>query len=198
MPSTGIFLHPWREMAAGRRKAVRYHAWSRRSGRVAEGGALLRRYVGEHLHRGFESLLLRSEGWQSGRMRRSRKPLSVVRRIEGSNPSPSAEVGGIPLGERDSGLTYRPLLASAEHAGISPGQGATVAQVSRTYHSCGFWISPRASVMTSGKTVARNTLSEIDRYSVATILSFLAVPPGCGLKTTTPCGSFANSYPGGL
>ena len=30
------------------------------------------------------------EGWQSGRMRRSRKPLSVVRRIEGSNPSPSA------------------------------------------------------------------------------------------------------------
>ena len=32
---------------------------------------------------------VRSEGWQSGRMRRSRKPLSVVRRIEGSNPSPS-------------------------------------------------------------------------------------------------------------
>src|SRR5438094_2594220 len=31
------------------------------------------------------------EGWQSGRMRRSRKPLSVVRRIEGSNPSPSAQ-----------------------------------------------------------------------------------------------------------
>src|SRR5215831_17661398 len=30
-----------------------------------------------------------AEGWQSGRMRRSRKPLSVVRRIEGSNPSPS-------------------------------------------------------------------------------------------------------------
>src|SRR5262245_27446201 len=56
----------------------------RRSGRVAEGGALLRRYVGEYLHRGFESLLLRSgpsgphlEGWQSGRMRRSRKPLEV-------------------------------------------------------------------------------------------------------------------------
>ena len=34
----------------------------------------------------------RSEGWQSGRMRRSRKPLSVVRRIEGSNPSPSAQL----------------------------------------------------------------------------------------------------------
>src|SRR6266536_2460942 len=31
----------------------------RRSGRVAEGGALLRRYGGELLHRGFESLLLR-------------------------------------------------------------------------------------------------------------------------------------------
>src|SRR2546425_216420 len=34
----------------------------RRSGRVAEGGALLRRYGGECLHRGFESLLLRPEG----------------------------------------------------------------------------------------------------------------------------------------
>lgn len=31
-----------------------------------------------------------AEGWQSGRMRRSRKPLSVVRRIESSNLSPSA------------------------------------------------------------------------------------------------------------
>ena len=31
------------------------------------------------------------ERWQSGRMRRSRKPLSVIRRIEGSNPSLSAE-----------------------------------------------------------------------------------------------------------
>src|SRR5215831_18185080 len=35
-----------------------------------------------------------AEGWQSGRMRRSRKPLSVVRRIEGSNPSPSASSAG--------------------------------------------------------------------------------------------------------
>src|SRR4051812_644039 len=33
------------------------------------------------------------EGWQSGRMRRSRKPLSVVRRIESSNLSPSASLG---------------------------------------------------------------------------------------------------------
>ena len=31
----------------------------RRSGRVAEGGALLRSYAGEYLRRGFESLLLR-------------------------------------------------------------------------------------------------------------------------------------------
>ena len=31
---------------------------------MAEGGALLRRYVGEYLHRGFESLLLR---WRGGR-----------------------------------------------------------------------------------------------------------------------------------
>ena len=32
-----------------------------------------------------------SERWQSGRMRRSRKPLRVVRLVEGSNPSLSAE-----------------------------------------------------------------------------------------------------------
>src|ERR1700757_754394 len=37
-----------------------------------------------------------AEGWQSDRMRRSRKPLSVVRRIEGSNPSPSAWLLGSP------------------------------------------------------------------------------------------------------
>ena len=43
------------ECARGR--AIRSR--SRRSGRVAEGGALLRRYGGECLHRGFESLLLR-------------------------------------------------------------------------------------------------------------------------------------------
>jgi hypothetical protein len=36
-----------------------YPGRPRRSGRVAEGGALLRRYGGECLHRGFESLLLR-------------------------------------------------------------------------------------------------------------------------------------------
>src|ERR671930_195611 len=36
-----------------------YPVRDRRSGRVAEGGALLRRYGGTNLHRGFESLLLR-------------------------------------------------------------------------------------------------------------------------------------------
>jgi hypothetical protein len=41
-------------------------------------------------------LAFRAEGWQSGRMRRSRKPLSVVRRIEGSNPSPSASARRAP------------------------------------------------------------------------------------------------------
>src|SRR4051794_5607044 len=51
-------------MAQGRRKAVRYHGFLWRSGRVAEGGALLRRYGAEWLHRGFESLLLR---WRGGR-----------------------------------------------------------------------------------------------------------------------------------
>jgi hypothetical protein len=34
--------------------------------------------------------LRRPEGWQSGRMRRSRKPFRAVRSDEGSNPSPSA------------------------------------------------------------------------------------------------------------
>src|SRR4026209_768142 len=51
----------------GRRRdcrKTRYHVRSRRSGRVAEGGALLRRYGDECLHRGFESLLLR---WRGGR-----------------------------------------------------------------------------------------------------------------------------------
>src|SRR2546423_1776697 len=38
---------------------LRYPEHARRSGRVAEGGALLRRYGGTNLHRGFESLLLR-------------------------------------------------------------------------------------------------------------------------------------------
>src|SRR5919199_5589764 len=37
------------------------------------------------------TLSLRTEGWQSGRMRRSRKPFRAVSSDEGSNPSPSAE-----------------------------------------------------------------------------------------------------------
>ena len=48
-----------RHPGSGRFFLLRYHARSRRSGRVAEGGALLRRYVGINLRRGFESLLLR-------------------------------------------------------------------------------------------------------------------------------------------
>jgi hypothetical protein len=36
-------------------------------------------------------------------MRRSRKPLSVVRRIEGSNPSPSASQAGLSGIARESG-----------------------------------------------------------------------------------------------
>jgi hypothetical protein len=46
----------------------------------------------------------RTERWQSGRMRRSRKPLRVVRLVEGSNPSLSAQPGRIPLCEAGSGL----------------------------------------------------------------------------------------------
>src|SRR5436309_831093 len=43
-------------------------ARARRSGRVAEGGALLRRYGDEYLHRGFESLLLRLADVKGPRM----------------------------------------------------------------------------------------------------------------------------------
>src|SRR5918911_3069835 len=38
-----------------------------------------------------DTLFRRTEGWQSGRMRRSRKPFRAVPSDEGSNPSPSAE-----------------------------------------------------------------------------------------------------------
>jgi hypothetical protein len=55
-----------------------------------------------------------AEGWQSGRMRRSRKPLSVVRRIEGSNPSPSAQPSeSRPIG-RDFGMERGQALARVE------------------------------------------------------------------------------------
>ncbi len=61
---TRYLLSPKGVMAWGHRKASATMLTLRRSGRVAEGGALLRRYVGEYLHRGFESLLLR---WRGGR-----------------------------------------------------------------------------------------------------------------------------------
>jgi hypothetical protein len=109
-------------VAARRHPAIPWP--SRRSGRVAEGGALLRRYVGECLRRGFESLLLRwrperassTERWQSGRMRRSRKPLRVVRLVEGSNPSLSARGPGMPQTMRVAG---RARAAADEELGGS-------------------------------------------------------------------------------
>src|SRR5436309_2907745 len=48
------------QSSAEKRRGVRYPGPLGRSGRVAEGGALLRRYGGKYLRRGFESLLLRS------------------------------------------------------------------------------------------------------------------------------------------
>src|SRR5918993_1162394 len=73
---------------------------SRRSGRVAEGGALLRRYVGEFLHRGFESLLLRW-GPAGPPARRGGRAVecgglenrSGCKPRGGSNPSLSAQAG---------------------------------------------------------------------------------------------------------
>src|SRR6516225_5923356 len=69
-----------------------------------------------------------AEGWQSGRMRRSRKPLSVVRRIEGSNPSPSAQLPRMQLLERDSPVLSEystGLRTSAGHRSAPLDSGAT-------------------------------------------------------------------------
>ena len=76
-------LPPRRRLRGSSRALVapRSRAETRRPDRAHQRLTAARRYP-----------VARSEGWQSGRMRRSRKPLSVVRRIEGSNPSP-------PLGE---------------------------------------------------------------------------------------------------
>ena len=93
-------------------RGLGYPVRARRSGRVAEGGALLRRYGGTNLHRGFESLLLRSEGWQSGRMRRSRKPFRAVRSDEGSNPS-------APVNERSAPKRRSACCAAAVSASAS-------------------------------------------------------------------------------
>src|ERR1043165_7453638 len=62
-----------------------------------------------------------AEGWQSGRMRRSRKPLSVVRRIEGSNPSPSASRAGSDACKRVRGA--RDGVASQGGLGRTDGEG---------------------------------------------------------------------------
>jgi hypothetical protein len=124
-----------------RRRGVRYHPRPRRSGRVAEGGALLRRYGGHFLHRGFESLLLRlhsrpprrfrppcpcqererrpadryatarAEGWQSGRMRRSRKPLFVLTADRGFKSLPLRSTSRIQAPFRGMRLFRRPFTA---------------------------------------------------------------------------------------
>jgi hypothetical protein len=60
-----------------------------------------------------------AEGWQSGRMRRSRKPLSVVRRIEGSNPSPSAHRAGSDACDRVPGAAARARRPRQECTGTS-------------------------------------------------------------------------------
>src|SRR4051812_30991378 len=61
MPTKGDICDPSIKGGPRRCRRSRYHVRSRRSGRVAEGGALLRRYGDECLHRGFESLLLRDK-----------------------------------------------------------------------------------------------------------------------------------------
>ena len=57
--------------------------------------------------------LASSEGWQSGRMRRSRKPFRAVRSDEGSNPSPSACSQGV--GASSGCLPARSSLRSQRH-----------------------------------------------------------------------------------
>jgi hypothetical protein len=79
-----------------------------------------------------------AEGWQSGRMRRSRKPLSVVRRIEGSNPSPSAPHAESDGGNRVVGADARARVCPRECTGTSrdsltrPRTGARPARVGYT------------------------------------------------------------------
>src|SRR5512133_3329816 len=86
------FKSPLRSSASGR--ALGYPARDpRRSGRVAEGGALLRRYGGECLHRGFESLLLRfaaRERCPSGLRSATGNRVRAERCVAGSNPALSA------------------------------------------------------------------------------------------------------------
>src|SRR2546421_77192 len=71
------------------------------------------------------------EGWQSGRMRRSRKPLSVVRRIEGSNPSPSASC--LPQAERalvsDEGSNPSPSAFLPLRFDVRAGRATATARV---------------------------------------------------------------------
>ena len=55
-----------------------------------------------------------AEGWQSGRMRRSRKPLPAVPSVEGSNPSPSALVS--------PGHTAQPLIGRVVRLFTKSGQ----------------------------------------------------------------------------
>src|SRR4051794_14514967 len=64
MPTKGDISDPSFKGGPWECRRTRYHDQPWRSGRVAEGGALLRRYGDECLHRGFESLLLR---WRGGR-----------------------------------------------------------------------------------------------------------------------------------
>jgi hypothetical protein len=60
---------------------------SRRSGRVAEGGALLRRYGGECLHRGFESLLLRLGPQPEPGEVAERSNAAVSKTVRGASPA---------------------------------------------------------------------------------------------------------------
>ena len=86
----------------------------------------------------------RSEGWQSGRMRRSRKPFRAFGSDEGSNPSPSAQPGrrphryvvfglvALPVPRtRIGGVAYRLLWAAgARERGTPTGErGAPLREV---------------------------------------------------------------------
>jgi hypothetical protein len=55
------------------------------------------------------------EGWQSGRMRRSRKPFRAVRSDEGSNPSPSVRPGRNPSISRGFGASRGRLPLASVH-----------------------------------------------------------------------------------
>jgi hypothetical protein len=106
-------------------ESVRYDPGSRRSGRVAEGGALLRRYGGECLHRGFESLLLRFKMVDAMRSSVSGRDLVALGRAGRTPPMLVAWVVGLATrsgrrGWKAAQAAWKPGCERPRHARTRP------------------------------------------------------------------------------